>query len=272
MFNNRVETMQLTPGNFKEKSASLLLICLTSTLLASCAVIPLASSTNDTSAIGDTAEISDPFEHYNRKVFAFNNAVDDAVIHPAVKGYRAVIPKPARTGFSNFLRNLKSPVTLANEILQGDAQGAGNVVVRAVVNTLVGLGGIFDVAGREGIEYEPEDFGQTMGVWGVSHGPYLVVPVLGPSSLRDYAGYAVDSFADPLRWYLFNIDEEWIYYTKVGADYLVLRESLMDLLMDLENSSIDYYAAVRSTYYQSREALVRDENSAVAIPDYDEDL
>lgn len=267
-----VTTKAIRSVRYEMKENSLLLwlsLCATAVLLASCAGTS-AQQSQDSNAIGDVVEISDPFESSNRRVFAFNNAVDDAVIHPVVKGYRAAVPKPARTGFSNFLRNLKSPVTFANQLLQGDVDGAGDVVVRTAVNTLIGVGGIFDIAGREGIEYEQEDFGQTLGVWGVGHGPYLVVPVLGPSSLRDYAGYAVDSLADPLRWYLFNTDQEWLYYTKVGADYLVLRESLLDVLADLEHSSIDYYAAVRSTYYQRREAMVRDENSAVAIPDYDD--
>ena len=208
--------------------------------------------------------MTDPFESSNRTIFAFNKAVDKAVIHPVVKGYRFIVPEPGRKGLRNFLRNLKSPVTLANEVLQGDVDGAGKVVLRAVVNTLVGVGGVFDVAGSEGYEYEQEDFGQTLGAWGVGHGPYLVLPILGPSSARDYAGYIVDSFADPLRWYLFNIDEEGWYYAKVGVEYLDLRESLVDVLEELEKSSIDYYAAVRSTYYQRREALVRDQ---MATPD-----
>lgn len=203
-------------------------------------------------------EISDPFEGANRAIFKFNDVVDDAFIHPVTKGYRAAVPTPARTGVRNFLRNLKSPVIAGNQLLQGDVEGAGTVVLRAVVNTLVGLGGIFDVAGHAGYPYETEDFGQTMAVWGVPNGPYVVVPVLGPSSLRDYAGYFVDGYADPLRWYLHNTDNEEWYYAKMGADYIDLRESLVDVLADLEANSIDYYAAVRSTYYQRREALIRD--------------
>ncbi len=217
--------------------------------------------------------LSDPFESSNRAVFAFNKAVDKVVIHPVVKGYRAVVPEPGRRGVRNALRNLRSPVTLVNEILQGDVDGAGKVALRAVVNTLIGVGGLFDVAGMEGYTYEQEDFGQTLGVWGVGHGPYLVLPILGPSSTRDYSGYLVDSFADPLRWYLFNTNNEGWYYAKVGVEYLDLRESLMDVLNELESSSIDYYAAVRSTYYQRREALVRDEmataGEGMSIPDYD---
>ncbi|MCB1563799.1 MAG: VacJ family lipoprotein [Alphaproteobacteria bacterium] len=218
--------------------------------------------------------MTDPFEETNRQVFAFNNAVDKAVIHPIAKGYNEVVPQPARTGITNVLRNLKTPTTLANQLLQGDLEGAGNVVLRGVINTLIGVGGLFDVAGAENIPYEPEDFGQTLGKWGVDHGPYLVVPIIGPSSTRDYAGFFIDSLADPLRWYLFNIDEEGIYYGKVGMEYLTLRADLVDVLEDLEKSSIDYYAATRSAYYQRREALVEDQDpesmSAPAIPDYDE--
>ncbi|MBK7363252.1 MAG: VacJ family lipoprotein [Micavibrio sp.] len=233
----------------KNNLATILLVAGTSLVLSAC-------STNSEYREGS---MTDPFESSNRTIFAFNKAVDKAVIHPVVKGYRFIGPEPGRKGLRNFLRNLKSPVTLANEVLQGDVDGAGKVVLRAVVNTLVGVGGVFDVAGAEGYEYEQEDFGQTLGAWGVGHGPYLVLPILGPSSARDYAGYIVDSFADPLRWYLFNIDEEGWYYAKVGVEYLDLRESLVDVLEELEKSSIDYYAAVRSTYYQRREALVRDQ-------------
>lgn len=238
----------------KNNLATILLVAGTSLVLGAC-------STNSEYREGS---MTDPFESSNRTIFAFNKAVDKAVIHPVVKGYRFIVPEPGRKGLRNFLRNLKSPVTLANEVLQGDVDGAGKVVLRAVVNTLVGVGGVFDVAGAEGYEYEQEDFGQTLGAWGVGHGPYLVLPILGPSSARDYAGYIVDSFADPLRWYLFNIDEEGWYYAKVGVEYLDLRESLVDVLEELEKSSIDYYAAVRSTYYQRREALVRDQ---MATPD-----
>lgn len=262
MFNNRA-----VAASIDMKTGVLLLVSvLASLFLASC------SSSAEHPIMVDDIAIDDPLEENNRRIFAFNAAVDDAVIHPVVEGYRAVVPSPARTGLRNFLRNIKSPVTLANQILQGDLPGSRDVVLRAVINSLVGVGGLFDVAGSEGIEYESEDFGQTLAVWGVGHGPYLVVPFLGPSSVRDYSGYAVDSFADPLRWYLHNIDEEGIYYAKVGLDYLDLRESLIDVLQDLESSSIDYYAAVRATYYQRRDALVKDENTdgAPAIPNYDD--
>ena len=220
--------------------------------------------------------INDPFEEQNRKVMAFNRAVDKVVIHPIVKGYRTITPQPARSGIRNFLRNLRSPINLVNQLLQGDLEGAGNVIMRAAVNTTVGVGGLFDVAGYEGIKYESEDFGQTLAVWGVDYGPYMVVPFIGPSSMRDYSGYFVDSFGDPLRWHLFNNDQEALYYTKFGLDYLDLRDSLMDTLEDLDDSSFDYYAAVRSIYYQHRQALIYDQSGMAqteipAIPYYEDE-
>ncbi len=249
---------------------------LTMLVIVVCAALSMTScsSTTQDALVAGNVTFQDPIEDTNRAIFAFNEVVDKAVIHPVVKGYRAVVPDPARQGVRNFLRNLRSPVRFANQLLQGDIDGAGNELFRVVVNTFVGLGGLFDVAESEGFKYEPEDFGQTLAVWGVGHGPYVVLPILGPSSVRDYAGYAVDAYADPVRWYLFNHDDENIYYAKVGADYLDLRESLMDVLQDLERSSIDYYAAVRSTYFQNREALIKDKDAEALtspdIPDYDD--
>lgn len=252
-----------------QKIPAMALVLFAGMVLGSCSI----SKTEDPLVAGNVT-FEDPFEDTNRVIFAFNEVVDDVVIHPVIEGYRAVVPGPARQGVRNFLRNLKTPVRFANQLLQGDTDGAGNEIFRGVVNTLVGLGGLFDVAGKEGFEYEPEDFGQTLAVWGVDHGPYIVLPVLGPSSLRDYAGYTVDALADPLRWYLYNVDKEDVYYVKIGADYLDLRDSLMDVLKDLEKSSIDYYAAVRSTYFQNRDAMVKDHDpEALAtpdIPDYDD--
>lgn len=232
-------------------------------------------SNNNDYFVNSSYEINDPFESYNRAVFKFNAGVDKILIHPTLKAYRTVVPRIARTGVRNFFRNLKSPIIFVNQVLQGDVLGARDVFVRATVNTLLGIGGLFDLAGYEGIEYETEDFGQTLAVWGVDHGPYVVVPFLGPSSLRDYIGYGVDSFADPVRLYYHNVDREEVYYAKLAGDYVLLRLELMDVLEDLEQTSFDYYAATRSTYYQNRAALIADSSdeffvSAPAIPDYDD--
>ncbi len=216
------------------------------------------------------SEISDPFEAKNRAVHGFNQVVDKAVAEPLAKGYRAAVPTPARKGVKNFLRNLKTPTLLANELLQGDISGAGNVVTRASVNTFIGLGGIFDVAGHEGIEYEYEDFGQTLAVWGVGHGPYLVAPFFGPGSIRDYTGLAVDSFADPLNRWMFNTGTDTLVYVRTATTFIDTRESLLDVLSDLRNNSIDYYATLRSVYVQNRNNLITDgEASAASLPDFD---
>lgn len=219
-------------------------------------------------------EIYDPFEPVNRKVFAVNDALDQTLAEPVARGYRAGVPSGIRIGLRNVLSHLKSPIVLANEVLQGDMDGAGTVLFRTVVNTFAGFGGLVDVASWEGIEHEGEDFGQTLAVWGVDHGPYLVLPLFGSSSMRDASGMMVDTLADPVRLYLFNTDRENWYYIKAGAGALDKREALLDPLEDLRRNSFDYYAAVRSAYYQRRQALVHDEDTDMMagpmIPDYDD--
>ncbi|MGH1374803.1 MAG: MlaA family lipoprotein [Alphaproteobacteria bacterium] len=267
-----MNTKPLAKQNSPLAKLSILSCMLVSTLaLSSCA------SFHDNEIREAGIIIQDPFEEQNRRVMAFNQAVDNTIIHPTVRGYRAIVPKPARSGIRNFLRNLKSPLTIANQLLQGDIEGTKNAVLRTVINTSVGFGGVFDVAGYEGIEYEQEDFGQTLAVWGVEPGPYIVAPFIGPSSLRDYTGYFIDGAADPLRWYMFNIDRELLYTGKFAAEYLDIRDSLMDTLVELEASTFDYYAATRSTYYQHRAALVNDQKGTAqstipAIPEYDDDF
>jgi phospholipid-binding lipoprotein MlaA len=202
--------------------------------------------------------LTDPLEGVNRRVFAFNKAVDDAVIFPVLDGYRAVVPKPARTGLSNFLSNLKTPTRFANQLLQGDITGAFDELTRGVVNTFVGVGGLFDVAGYEGIKKEDEDFGQTLGVWGIGHGPYVVVPFFGGVSSRDLVGVGVDYLADPLNIYLDNEGEDGLVLARGAASYIDLRNELMDVLKQLEYGAVDYYATIRASYYQRRESLKND--------------
>lgn len=217
----------------------------------------------------------DPFESSNRAVFAFNDALDRTIAEPVARGYRAAVPSPARQGVRNVLRNLRSPVNIANQALQGDIEGFANDTMRMLVNTTFGIGGLFDIANEAGLEYEAEDFGQTLAVWGVGHGPYFVAPVFGPNSLRDHTGNFVDAVADPLRWYLFNTDREGWAWGRTAVGFVDKREELLDILTDLRKGSIDYYAAMRSAQYQHREAAVVDRDEkyglAPAIPDYDSD-
>lgn len=240
---------------------------ITSTLLVtlSAAILVTACSSN-----ADNGEIYDPLENMNRTTLKVNDAADRYILEPVAKGYRYVTPQFARTMISNFLRNLNSPVIIGNELLQGDIQGAGNATGRMIINTLAGFGGVFDFASEGGIEYQPEDFGQTLATWGVGDGLYIMLPLLGPSSLRDASGRLVDSYVDPLRTYLTNIDEKHLHYTRVGANVVSNREQLIEVINDLRRNSFDYYAAIRSAYYQRRQAEINDSNGGSAIPSYDE--
>lgn len=239
-------------------------IFLTSMLLTACA-------SHESREFGD---VYDPFESSNRAVFAFNEVLDDNVAKPVAKGYRTVLPEPARVGVRNVLQNLSTPVNAGNQLLQGDVEGVATDIGRAIINTTIGIGGLIDVAGYLGLEYEPEDFGQTLGVWGFSEGPYFVIPVLGPSNLRDSTGRVVDAIADPLNIYLMNIEEEEIIYARTGVSLVAQRESLLDVLEELEYGAIDYYAVMRSSYTQYRRSVIRDQDAtqgSVAIPDFDDE-
>ena len=239
-------------------------------------VITAGMYTNNAGAqeTGAPQEIADPWEDYNRAAFGFNDALDRAIAKPAARGYKTIVPRPGRKGVRNVLRNLNSPILIANQALQGDFEGTGDALTRTLVNTFIGLGGLIDVAGHEGIEYEKEDFGQTLAVWGAGPGPYVVVPFLGPASLRGHIGSLVDTYADPIRLWLFNTDREEWYYARLGVSLLDRRVQLLDVLDDLRSSSIDYYASVRSTTQQRRRALIRDEkpddSTLPEIPDYND--
>ncbi|PZQ45216.1 MAG: vacJ like lipofamily protein [Micavibrio aeruginosavorus] len=243
-----------------------------SLVVTGCASTGVKETSGSATLTAGDEQISDPFEGTNRFMMKVNEGIDKAVLEPVARGYRYVAPKPIRNGVRNFLRNLKSPIVMANELLQGDLKGFANASGRLLINTTIGVAGLFDIADQGGIPYEQEDFGQTLAVWGVGNGPYMVIPVLGPSTLRDGTGLLVDSFADPVRIYMFNHDLEWLHYTRVGVGVVDTREEYLDIIDDLRRNSFDYYAAVRSAYYQRRQALVRDMDPSTAsgpeIPDY----
>lgn len=232
-------------------------------------ILALAAATTLLAACSTagTGEVADPIESVNRGIFKFNDVVDTAVLKPVAEGYRAGVPKPARVGVRNFLRNLKTPQLVANNLLQGDMNSAGDDVTRFFANTFFGLAGLVDVAGAENVKYKEEDFGQTLGAWGLSNGPYLVLPLFGPSTVRDTTGLIVDGYTDPVRLWLSNTDREGIYYGKVAVAAVDKREELLDVLADLKKNSIDYYAATKSAYIQRRAALVANEGNGTNVPD-----
>lgn len=219
------------------------------------------------STTGQNDGISDPIEGVNRGIFKFNDVVDTAVLKPVAEGYRAAVPKEGRVGIRNALRNLKSPSLVANDLLQGNINGACDGLTRFFANTLFGFGGVVDVAGAEGVKYREEDFGQTLGVWGAGHGPYLVLPFFGPSSARDATGLVVESLADPVRNVLENTDRYVESYTRDTLAVVDKREELLDVLADLKKNSIDSYAATKSAYTQRRESLVSNNGQNAEVAD-----
>jgi phospholipid-binding lipoprotein MlaA len=221
----------------------------------------LNETTDDSQVPGDlVAEQPDPLEGVNRVVFGFNQVVDRLVLEPTARIYRAVIPPPVRRGVSNVLTNLASPITLANDVLQGNPEAAANTMKRFMVNSTLGLGGIFDHATGLGEPLHREDFGQTLGTWGVGPGPYIVLPVLGPANPRDIGGVVVDTAINPMTWVLYDAPW-WERSIPVGAEIISGREALLDDYDNLRKNSPDLYATVRDIYAQRRQAEIANETA-----------
>lgn len=239
---------------------------LLSATLASTVVLGACAS-NDERHLGD---VYDPWEPYNRAVFSFNRGVDYVLLDPVTEVYRFIVPDAFRMAIANFLKNIKSPVYLANELLQGDWDGATLVTKRFIFNTFTGFGGIVDTASWEGMNYEPEDFGQTMAVWGVGSGPYTVLPFFGPSTMRDGFGMIGDYAMDPINWYAWNHENTDVDTIRMGATVLTVKDQVLDLQKDLRANSLDYYAATRSVWLQRRAVDINDTHSIGQDLNYDE--
>ncbi|WP_421859756.1 MlaA family lipoprotein [Oceanicaulis sp.] len=210
-------------------------------------------------------ETGDPFEPTNRAIFAVNQTLDDAVIGPGARAYDAVTPEPVQSGVRNFMTNLNQPVVFANALLQGDVHAAGDTIGRFVMNTTIGVAGIFDVASQEGVPQHRRDFGQTLAVWGVGDGPYLVLPLLGPSNLRDATGRFVDRYPHPLNWSEEESGEAWAWGVR-GLNGTQIRADLDDTIDSLNRTAIDPYVQARSAWRQSRSTFI--ETGSRADPDY----
>jgi phospholipid-binding lipoprotein MlaA len=223
-------------------------------------------------------EQNDPLEPFNRGVFQFNRVVDGLVLEPAARIYRMVTPQFFRTGVTNFLANLSTPVVFVNDVLQGEPKRAELTLGRFMFNTIMGLGGLIDVGGMLGMpERHYEDFGQTLATHGVGSGPYLMLPLLGPSTGRDAVGRVVDLAFDPLT--VLGAAGVGIYLeptefglARTGAQAVSVREANIEEVEELERSSIDLYAAVRTFYYQYRENQIRNGVPADIDDIYDENL
>lgn len=210
----------------------------------------------------------DPWEGFNRGLFAVHEAVDQAVLEPVARGYHAITPAPVRGSVLNFLRNLRAPVIFTNDMLQGELARAGTTAARFGLNTTIGVAGVLDPATSLGFERHDEDFGQTLAVWGVGSGPYIFVPLLGPTNLRDGAGSIVDLAFDPLTWATFDeADETRIIRGVVGG--VAARETVLEAVDDLRRDALDPYASIRSSYSLLRESAIQNGRHRVEdLPDF----
>jgi len=247
------------------------LACVLIASLSGCASAP---PREDAEAYAAYQEANDPFEPVNRVIFEFNLVVDRILLRPLALGYRTVVPTPVRSSVTSFFDNLESPVILLNDVLQVKPQRAGITVARFVVNTAVGFFGFFDPADGMGLPRHDEDFAQTLGYWGVGEGPYLMLPILGPLPPRDALGFIADSFSDPLYYILdgehITGDDKAIYYGYQGADLIDKRHQVLDEVDEMQKTSVDFYAAVRSLYRQTVNDEIRDgKQDPKNMPDFD---
>ena len=209
--------------------------------------------------------VFDPLEPINRAIFSFNNVADKIILEPIAKGYRK-LPSPIQSGISNFLGNLKLPLVIVNQILQGQGKNAVESSGRFVVNSTAGLFGLIDVAKKIGLEQKQEDFGQTLATWGFGDGFYLVLPIFGPSNVRDTTGMFLTYTTDPINAYAIREGEAWIVPLRTATNAVDQRSKIIDEVNALRDNSLDYYAAVRSSYYQNRKAAILNEDDNAQTP------
>ncbi|MBZ6377929.1 hypothetical protein B5C34_02400 [Pacificimonas flava] len=229
-------------------------------------LLPVLSACATTPAGYETAQ-RDSLEDFNRGVYSFNKAVDDAVLKPVAQGYVAAVPAPARKGIGNALGNVEEPLSFVNAVLQGKFKRAFRAVDRFVINSTYGFLGTIDRAAELGLEEQPEDFGQTLAVWGVGSGPFLVLPILGPSSLRDAAGFGVDTVTNP--WTRFESSELNLSFEEQAAERVIdvvdLRAGLLGTADSVLAGALDPYVAQRSAYLQNRMAQITDGEASSAV-------
>lgn len=230
--------------------------------LAGCASPPPA---NDPDAVADFNETNDPLEPTNRVVYAIDNGIDTVLFEPVARAYRFIFPQPVRTGIHNVLNNLGTPVQLSNDVLSAKPRRAGDTTMRFLINTTVGVVGIFDVAKDWGYPDHDSDFGITMALWGVPEGPFLFLPVFGPSDPRDAIGLGVDSAMDPFTWVGQGTAVRALDWSRFGISAIDQRERHLDDIENTKKTALDPYATFRSLYRQHRRSLVetaRNDNRA----------
>ncbi|RIJ18450.1 MlaA family lipoprotein [Henriciella mobilis] len=239
------------------------------------ALAVLTVSACATTQPSQSGEVYDPWEGWNRKVYGFNEVVDKAALEPVARAYRVATPTLFREGVNNVLSNLRQPVVFVNTVLQGNPDASGETFGRFLINSTAGVAGIFDVASALGVAKHDEDFGQTLGVWGVEPGPYIILPVMGPSNLRDFMGRGVDNAFDPLNWTEFedrDLDNE-IMVTRTVVGAIATRERLIETIETLRDQP-EPYIAMRRNYTSQRQAAIRngkiEDDPYKDLPDFDD--
>lgn len=230
-------------------------------LVAGCASRPETTAEPNTSEglglYGEAQDDGDPLETVNRFTFAFNLTLDVFIFKPAAATYRFLVPGEARDSVRNALRNLRSPVVLLNDVFQGEWDRAETTTMRFLINSTIGVLGLFDVAEGMGYPYHDEDFGQTLAVHGAGEGAYLVLPIFGPSSIRDGVGLAVDTFLDPFTYVADIYDAQNASIARTAVYGIDRRSRNIETLEDLQRDAIDFYARIRSLYRQTRANDIR---------------
>lgn len=244
---------------------SVLLGIVLTALLTGCATTPSETPTDEGRSADRKNEEPqgtwDPLEPVNRAIYSFNQQFDRFLLKPVAKGYRAVLPTPVRRGVSNFFSNLREPAVIVNDALQGRFGDAGSDLGRFLTNTTIGVLGIFDVATHFGLDRHSADFGQTLGKWGVGDGPYLVLPILGPSNIRDSVGLYGDTELYPPT----HMEEQSTAWKLYGVELIDTRARLLDAGDILEQAGAqDPYIFVREAYRQRRRNLIQGESGAPA--------
>jgi len=231
-----------------------------SSLLTACADVPKSPE-----AQAEAFEVDDPLESMNRVTFNVNDFLDRLLVKPLTELYRFTVPDYARERVANVVSNMNEPVLFANNLMQGEVTRAGVTASRFVVNTTVGVGGLYEVADDLDLSKQTGDFGQTLNAWGIKGGPYLVLPLFGPSNFRDALGFGVDMVMSPWQWIAADggraVKNE-VVYSSFAADGLTKREENLDAYDALRAGALDFYAEMRSVYRQ-----YRDKQLGIAAPD-----
>lgn len=255
-------------------------LALTASLFIALAGAPAALAANETGQAEATdvsetiagEDISDPFEGINRVLFFIHDGLDTMILRPVSVAYATFVPGLIRSSVANFMSNVATPVTLGNDILQGEWQRAGITTKRFLINSTIGLGGLVDYAATQDLPKHTEDFGQTLAVHGVGSGPYIFIPILGPSTPRHLVGRVVDLFADPWTYILYN-EDRLVQLAPTAIVALHKRGESDNALNSVKETSGDYYSSIKNLYSQSRRDAINngqvDDEELVDIPGFD---